>query len=67
MEDFHNGLNEVAAGCDVAQFREQYGTQIGYLGGIDKRAIAKGGQAPRFRSGKTTVGSCAGSRSATTD
>jgi len=39
--------NEVAAGCDVVQFREEYGTQMGYLGGIDKRAIAKGGQALR--------------------
>ncbi len=39
--------SEVAAGCDVVQFREQYGTQIGYLGGIDKRAIAKGGQVMR--------------------
>jgi len=39
--------SEVAAGCDVVQFREQYGTQMGYLGGIDKRAIAKGGQVMR--------------------
>jgi len=39
--------NEVAAGCDVVQFREQYGTRMGYLGGIDKRVIAKGGKVMR--------------------
>ena len=39
--------NEVAAGCDVVKFREQYGNQMGYLGGIDKRALAKGGEVMR--------------------
>jgi len=35
--------NEVAAGCDVVRFREQYGQKMGYVGGIDKQAIAAGG------------------------
>jgi uroporphyrinogen decarboxylase len=35
---------EVAAGNDIVAFREQYGTQMAYVGGIDKRAIAAGGQ-----------------------
>jgi len=39
--------NEVAAGCDVVEFRNHYGKQMGYLGGIDKRAIAKGGKVMR--------------------
>ena len=39
--------NEVAAGSDVVAFRKQYGTQIAYGGGIDKRALAKGGEVMR--------------------
>ena len=34
---------EVAAGNDIARFRKVFGTKIGYSGGVDKRAIAKGG------------------------
>jgi hypothetical protein len=34
---------EVAAGNDIVANRQQYGTRIAYLGGIDKRALAKGG------------------------
>ena len=36
---------EVAAGCDVVAFREQFGATMAYRGGIDKRLIAKGGDA----------------------
>lgn len=36
---------EVAAGNDINAFKAQFGTRIGFRGGIDKRAIAKGGQA----------------------
>jgi uroporphyrinogen decarboxylase len=38
---------EVAAGNDIVAFREQYGLQMAYVGGIDKRAIAAGGQVMR--------------------
>ena len=38
---------EVAAGNDIIAFRQEYGTKIAYLGGIDKRALAKGGQVMR--------------------
>lgn len=38
---------EVAAGNDIVAFRQQYGTKIAYLGGIDKRALAKGGDVMR--------------------
>ena len=34
---------EVAAGNDINEFRNIYGHQIAYGGGVDKRAIAKGG------------------------
>ncbi|HRU06006.1 MAG TPA: uroporphyrinogen decarboxylase family protein [Candidatus Brocadiia bacterium] len=34
---------EVAAGNDIVQFRRQFGKDMAYRGGIDKRAIAKGG------------------------
>jgi uroporphyrinogen decarboxylase len=34
---------EVAAGNDIVAYRQQYGTQIAFRGGIDKRALAKGG------------------------
>ncbi|MFH1008000.1 MAG: uroporphyrinogen decarboxylase family protein [Candidatus Latescibacterota bacterium] len=35
---------EVAAGNDIVAFRKRFGTQMAYTGGIDKRAIARGGQ-----------------------
>ncbi|MDP6111993.1 MAG: uroporphyrinogen decarboxylase family protein, partial [Planctomycetota bacterium] len=35
---------EVAAGNDIVAFREQFGTSMAYKGGVDKRAIAKGGE-----------------------
>ncbi len=43
------GLNaccpmEVAAGNDLVAFRRQFGRQMAYAGGIDKRAMAKGGR-----------------------
>jgi uroporphyrinogen decarboxylase len=34
---------EVAAGCDLPAYREHFGTQMAYWGGVDKRAIARGG------------------------
>ncbi len=34
---------EVAAGNDIVAFRRQYGTQMAFRGGVDKRAIARGG------------------------
>jgi len=36
---------EVAAHCNIAEFRSLYGHKMAYSGGIDKRCIAKGGQA----------------------
>ena len=38
---------EVAAGNDIVEFRERFGDRIAYRGGIDKRAIAKGGSIMR--------------------
>lgn len=38
---------EVAAGNDIVAFRKRYGKQMGYTGGIDKRAIALGGEVMR--------------------
>ncbi|KXA92705.1 hypothetical protein AKJ64_02440 [candidate division MSBL1 archaeon SCGC-AAA259E17] len=35
---------EVAAGNDIVEYREMYGKKMAYQGGIDKRAIAKGGK-----------------------
>jgi len=35
---------EVAAGNDIVAFREQFGRRMAYQGGIDKRALAKGGK-----------------------
>lgn len=35
---------EVAAGNDIVEYRRIYGKKMAYRGGIDKRAIAKGGQ-----------------------
>ncbi len=38
---------EVAAGNDILAFRRQFGRQMAYRGGIDKRALAAGGQIMR--------------------
>ncbi len=38
---------EVAAGNDIVAYRRQYGRKMAYLGGIDKRAIAAGGETMR--------------------
>ena len=38
---------EVAAHCDINDFRNQFGYQMAYWGGVDKRCIAKGGQSIR--------------------
>lgn len=41
---FHaNWPVEVAAGNDIRDFRRQYGRRMAYLGGVDKRAMARGG------------------------
>lgn len=34
---------EVAAHNDIVEFRQRFGRQMAYIGGIDKRALAKGG------------------------
>lgn len=36
---------EVAAGNDINEFRERFGKNMAYRGGIDKRCIAEGGKA----------------------
>ncbi len=38
---------EVAAGCDIREFRERFGRRMAYQGGVDKRCIAAGGDAVR--------------------
>ena len=38
---------EVAAGNDIAAFRRQFGRRMAYRGGVDKRAMAKGGEVIR--------------------
>ncbi len=38
---------EVAAGNDINEFRRQFGRKMAYKGGVDKRAMAKGGKAIR--------------------
>ncbi len=38
---------EVAAGNDIVQYRRRFGRAMAYRGGIDKRAIAKGGEVMR--------------------
>lgn len=35
---------EVAAGNDITAFRKQFGKNMAYRGGVDKRAMAKGGR-----------------------
>ena len=42
-----NSPMEVAAGNDLPAFRQQYGTAMTYRGGVDKRAMAKGGKVLR--------------------
>ncbi|HNT35234.1 MAG TPA: uroporphyrinogen decarboxylase family protein, partial [bacterium] len=39
-----NSPVEVAAENDIVAYRQQYGKSMAYTGGIDKRAIAKGGK-----------------------
>ena len=39
-----NSPIEVAAGNDINEYRKTYGRGMGYCGGVDKRAIAKGGK-----------------------
>ncbi|MBU4201086.1 MAG: hypothetical protein KKG09_10285 [Verrucomicrobia bacterium] len=44
-----SGLNsccpiEVAAGNDLVEYRRKFGRQMAYTGGVDKRAMAKGGR-----------------------
>ena len=38
---------EVAAGNDLPAYRQRFGTKMAYKGGIDKRALAKGGSVMR--------------------
>ena len=38
---------EVAAHCDINEFRAEFGHKMAYKGGVDKRCMAKGGQALR--------------------
>ncbi|WP_428937020.1 uroporphyrinogen decarboxylase family protein [Fontivita pretiosa] len=42
-----NVPQEVAAGNDLPMYRRIYGTKMAYRGGVDKRAIARGGRAIR--------------------
>ena len=42
-----NNPVEVAAGNDLVAYRKQFGTQMGYIGGVDKRAIVAGGETLR--------------------
>ncbi len=35
---------EVAAGNDIVRYRQEFGRQMAYRGGVDKRAMAKGGE-----------------------
>lgn len=39
--------NEVAAGNDIVAYSRQYGRQMAYIGGIDKRALAAGDEKMR--------------------
>ncbi|NOZ27052.1 MAG: hypothetical protein GXP39_03235 [Chloroflexi bacterium] len=38
---------EVAAGNDIVEYRRRFGRQMAYIGGIDKRALAAGGERMR--------------------
>ena len=42
-----NDPQEVAANNDLPAYSRQYGKRMGYTGGVDKRAIAKGGEVIR--------------------
>jgi uroporphyrinogen decarboxylase len=42
-----NSPQEVAAGNDLPAYHRQYGRQMAYRGGVDKRAMAAGGAAIR--------------------
>ncbi|MCX7827477.1 MAG: hypothetical protein N2689_18255, partial [Verrucomicrobiae bacterium] len=42
-----NCPQEVAAGNDLPAYRRQFGTRMAYRGGVDKRAMAKGGEVIR--------------------
>ncbi len=42
-----NDPQEVAAGNDLPAYRRRFGERMAYVGGIDKRAIARGGTAIR--------------------
>ena len=42
-----NSPQEVAALNNLPAYRKQYGTQMAYRGGVDKRKMAAGGQAIR--------------------
>jgi hypothetical protein len=35
---------EIAAGCSIVEFRRQFGKKMAYIGGVDKRKIAAGGE-----------------------
>jgi uroporphyrinogen decarboxylase len=49
IESGFNACNpiEVAANCDIVNFRKQFGHSMAYSGGVDKRCIAQGGAAIR--------------------
>jgi len=38
---------EVAAGNDIVEYRRRFGRTMAYHGGVDKRAIARGGEVMR--------------------
>ena len=38
------GPIEVAAGNDIVEYRQRFGKQMAYVGGVDKRAMAAGGK-----------------------
>lgn len=42
-----NSPQEVAAGNDLPAYRREYGTKMAYAGGVDKRAMATGGETLR--------------------
>ena len=47
-----NAPLEVAAGNDLPAYRQMYGTKMAYQGGVDKRAMAKGGSVLRDEIGR---------------
>lgn len=42
-----NDPQEVAAGNDLPEYRRRYGARMAYMGGVDKRAMARGGDVLR--------------------